>query len=80
MRELKKLSIQYRKPVRGILKLSSDTEQFKDANMQVCVYALIDQLFDIEMRVVTKGNDCMKDLRILQRVRSIIVSKASKLS
>ena len=66
MKEPKKLSIQYRAPVRKILK-------FSELGDNMTAHLLIDLLCEVEMRVITTGDDVMRDLRILQRIRSVIV-------
>ncbi len=67
----KKLSIQYREPVRRILKLS-------ELGYHSTAHLLIDLLCEVDMRVITVGDDVMRDLKILQRIRSVIVVKTYK--
>jgi len=67
----KKLSIQYREPVRRILKLS-------ELGDHSTAHLLIDLLCEVDMRVITVGDDVMRDLKILQRIRSVIVVKTYK--
>ena len=67
----KKLSIQYREPVRRILKLSELGDR-STAHLLICL------LCEVEMRVITVGDDVLRDLKILQRIRSVIVVKTYK--
>tara|TARA_B100000780_G_C21125269_1_gene456385 strand:+ start:1776 stop:2018 length:243 start_codon:yes stop_codon:yes gene_type:complete len=66
--KLRKLSRQYRGPVQKILNLT------KSGELKMCSL-LIDQLCEVDTCVITPGDDYMKDLAILQRVRKLILNK-----
>ena len=67
----KKLSVQYREPVRKLLKLCKSVD-FRDA------YLLIDQLCEVDMKVITEGENILRDLEILQRVRKVVLMNSFK--
>tara|TARA_R110002096_G_scaffold179592_1_gene356622 strand:- start:867 stop:1247 length:381 start_codon:yes stop_codon:yes gene_type:complete len=67
----KKLSVQYREPVRKLLKLCKSVD-FRDA------YLLIDQLCEVDMKVITEGKNILRDLEILQRVRKVVLKNSFK--